>query len=133
MNPHERTTVARHEVGHALVGQAVSQMLERAPKVLKLSIKPRTGGALCCTFSIPSDEDKRLTFADEIRGTLTTLLGGRAAEQVACERVSTGAIDDIQRATGLAYKSVAELGLSKAIGPINVQVCLCIVSTMISS
>mmetsp|Transcript_6463 Transcript_6463/g.24017 ORF Transcript_6463/g.24017 Transcript_6463/m.24017 type:complete len:873 (+) Transcript_6463:273-2891(+) len=122
VNPHERSTVARHEVGHALVGQAVSRLLASAPKVLKLSIMPRTGGALGFTYSVPTDEDRRLTFADEIRGTLATLLGGRAAEQVACERVSTGAIDDIQRATGLAYRSVAELGLSKAVGPINVQV-----------
>ena len=59
-------------------------------------------------------------FADELRGRLVTLMGGRAAEIVACARVSTGALDDIQRATDLAYKAVAEYGLSPTIGPVSV-------------
>ena len=61
-----------------------------------------------------------MLFVDELRGRLVTLLGGRAAEEVAYSgRVSTGALDDIKRATDMAYKAVAEYGLSPNIGPIS--------------
>ena len=86
----------------------------------KLSILPRTGGALGFTYIPPGAEDRNLLFIDELRGRLVTLLGGRAAEEVVYHgRVSTGALDDIKRATDLAYKAVAEYGLNPDIGPIS--------------
>lgn len=88
--------------------------------VQKLSILPRSGGALGFTYTPPTTEDRYLLFVDELRGRLVTLLGGRAAEEVVYSgRVSTGALDDIKRATDIAYKAVAEYGLSQNIGPIS--------------
>ena len=74
------------------------------------------------TYIPPTTEDRYLLFIDELRGRLVTLLGGRAAEEVVyCGRVSTGALDDIRRATDMAYKAVAEYGLSQAIGPVSIS------------
>lgn len=61
-------------------------------------------------------------FHSEIRGQLSMLMGGRAAEQLTCASVSTGAVDDIRRATDIALRSVSEFGLSAAVGPLNVAV-----------
>lgn len=73
------------------------------------------------TYTPPTNEDRYLLFIDELRGRLVTLLGGRAAEEVVYSgRVSTGALDDIRRATDLAYKAVAEFGLNQTIGPLSV-------------
>nr|CAB3450518.1 unnamed protein product [Digitaria exilis] len=117
----EKAVVARHEVGHALVGTAVANLLPGQPRVEKLSILPRSGGALGFTYTPPTTEDRYLLFVDELRGRLVTLLGGRAAEEVVLAgRVSTGALDDIRRATDMAYKAVAEYGLNQRIGPISV-------------
>lgn len=81
---------------------------------------PRSRGALGFTYSPPTNEDRYLLFVDELRGRLVTLLGGRAAEEVIYSgRVSTGALDDIRRATDIAYKAVAEYGLNGTIGPIS--------------
>ncbi|THG21792.1 hypothetical protein TEA_023189 [Camellia sinensis var. sinensis] len=86
----------------------------------KLSILPRSGGALGFTYTPPTTEDRYLLFVDELHGRLVTLLGGRAAEEVVyAGRVSTGALDDIRRATDMAYKAVAEYGLNQTIGPIS--------------
>lgn len=86
----------------------------------KLSILPRSGGALGFTYTPPTNEDRYLLFIDELRGRLVTLLGGRAAEEVVYSgRVSTGALDDIRRATDMAYKAVAEYGLNETIGPVS--------------
>ncbi|CAN6442977.1 unnamed protein product [Victoria cruziana] len=115
----EKGVVARHEAGHAVVGTAVANLLPGQPRVEKLSILPRTGGALGFTYT-PPNEDRYLLFIDELRGRLVTLLGGRAAEEVAFSgRVSTGALDDIRRATDMAYKAVAEYGLNQTIGPVS--------------
>uniref|UniRef100_M0ZYC0 ATP-dependent zinc metalloprotease FTSH, chloroplastic n=1 Tax=Solanum tuberosum TaxID=4113 RepID=M0ZYC0_SOLTU len=117
----EKGVVARHEAGHAVVGTAVANLLSGQPRVEKLSILPRSGGALGFTYIPPTNEDRYLLFVDELRGRLVTLLGGRAAEEVLYSgRVSTGAFDDIRRATDMAYKAVAEYGLSQTIGPISV-------------
>ncbi|CAI0392976.1 unnamed protein product [Linum tenue] len=117
----ERAVVARHEAGHAVVGTAVASLLPGQPRVEKLSILPRTGGALGFTYTPPTNEDRYLLFIDELRGRLVTLLGGRAAEDVVYSgRVSTGAIDDIRRATDMAYKAIAEYGLNHTIGPVSV-------------
>ncbi|KAK9279592.1 hypothetical protein L1049_013271 [Liquidambar formosana] len=116
----EKAVVARHEAGHAVVGTAVANLLPGQPRVEKLSILPRSGGALGFTYTPPVTEDRYLLFIDELRGRLVTLLGGRAAEEVVYSgRVSTGALDDIRRATDIAYKAVAEYGLNQTIGPLS--------------
>ncbi|KAI3694654.1 hypothetical protein L1987_77622 [Smallanthus sonchifolius] len=116
----EKAVVARHEAGHAVVGTAVSKLLAGQPRVEKLSILPRSGGALGFTYTPPTTEDRYLLFVDELRGRLVTLLGGRAAEEIIYSgRVSTGALDDIRRATDMAYKAIAEYGLNRTIGPIS--------------
>jgi cell division protease FtsH len=113
LNPIERQTVAYHEVGHALVGALMSGR----GKVEKISIVPRGVGALGYTLQMP-DEDRYLMMEDEIRGQIATLLGGRAAESVAFGKVSTGASDDIQKATNLAEKAITLYGMSDTLGPI---------------
>ncbi|PIN05774.1 AAA+-type ATPase containing the peptidase M41 domain [Handroanthus impetiginosus] len=116
----EKAVVARHEAGHAVVGTAVANLLSGQPRVEKLSILPRSGGALGFTYTPPTTEDRYLLFVDELRGRLVTLLGGRAAEEfIFSGRVSTGALDDIRRATDMAYKAVAEYGLNETIGPVS--------------
>ncbi|KAL0304930.1 UNVERIFIED_CONTAM: ATP-dependent zinc metalloprotease FTSH 7, chloroplastic, partial [Sesamum calycinum] len=116
----EKAVVARHEAGHAVVGTAVANLLSGQPRVEKLSILPRSGGALGFTYTPPTSEDRYLLFVDELRGRLVTLLGGRAAEEfIYSGRVSTGALDDIRRATDMAYKAVAEYGLNETIGPLS--------------
>lgn len=116
----EKGVVARHEAGHAVVGTAVANLLPGHARVEKLSILPRSGGTLGFTYIPPASEDRYLLFVDELRGRLVTLLGGRAAEEVVYSgRVSTGALDDIKRATDVAYKAVAEYGLNSSIGPVS--------------
>ncbi|XP_050371622.1 ATP-dependent zinc metalloprotease FTSH 9, chloroplastic isoform X1 [Argentina anserina] len=117
----EKGVVARHEAGHAVVGTAIASLVAGQPRVEKLSILPRTGGALGFTYTPPASEDRYLLFIDELRGRLVTLLGGRAAEEfVYSGRVSTGALDDIRRATEMAYKAVSEYGLNEKIGPVSI-------------
>ncbi|XVF68932.1 hypothetical protein PTKIN_Ptkin11bG0040900 [Pterospermum kingtungense] len=117
----EKAVVARHEAGHAVVAMAVANLIPGQPRVQKLSILPRSGGALGFTYTPPTNEDRYLLFIDELRGRLVTLLGGRAAEEVVYSgRISTGALDDIRRATDMAYKAVAEYGLNQTIGPLSV-------------
>ncbi|KAG1677023.1 hypothetical protein FOA52_001192 [Chlamydomonas sp. UWO 241] len=119
----EKSVVARHEAGHALVATALLSLLPAsACGVSKLSIIPRSGGALGFTYMPPRTEDRALMFDAEIRGQLAVLMGGRAAEALTCEALSTGAVDDIRRATELAQAAVAEYGLSTAVGPVNVGV-----------
>lgn len=118
----EKTVVSKHEVGHAVVSTAIGKLILTTGQVDKLSIIPRTGGALGFTYIPPKTEDRALMFDSEIRGQLAMLMGGRAAEQLTCHAVSTGAVDDIKRATDLAYKAVSEFGLSPAIGPLNIGV-----------
>ncbi|KAL8140972.1 hypothetical protein V2J09_006993 [Rumex salicifolius] len=116
----EKAVVARHEAGHAVIGTAVANLISGQPQVKKLSILPRSGGALGFTYIPPASEDRYLLFVDELRGRLVTLLGGRAAEEVVYSgRVSTGALDDIRRATDMAYKAIAEYGLNQNIGPVS--------------
>ena len=112
LNPIERQTVAYHEVGHALVGALITGR----GKVEKISIVPRGVGALGYTLQMP-DEDRYLMMEDEIRGQIATLLGGRAAESLIFGKLSTGASDDIQKATNLAEKAITLYGMS-SLGPI---------------
>ncbi|MEO1339803.1 MAG: ATP-dependent zinc metalloprotease FtsH [Cyanobacteria bacterium J06635_13] len=108
----ERQTVAYHEVGHALVGA----LMPGGGKVAKISIVPRGMGALGYTLQTP-ESDRFLMIEDELRGKIATLLGGRAAELVILNKISTGASDDIQKATELAEKAIAQYGMS-SIGPV---------------
>jgi cell division protease FtsH len=113
LNPIERQTVAYHEVGHALVGA----LMPGRGKVEKISIVPRGIGALGYTLQMP-DEDRFWMMEDEIRGQIATLLGGRAAEEIVFKKVSTGASDDIQKATSLAEKAITLYGMGDTLGPI---------------
>jgi cell division protease FtsH len=120
----EKACVARHEAGHALVGTAVSALLpaNSTPRVEAISIVARSNGALGYAYSPPSGDERSLLFADELRGRLVTLLAGRAAEELSeSGRVSTGASDDISRATELAYRAVAEFGMCAAVGPLSMN------------
>ncbi|NEQ53089.1 MAG: ATP-dependent metallopeptidase FtsH/Yme1/Tma family protein [Leptolyngbya sp. SIO3F4] len=113
LSPIERETVAYHEVGHAIVGQ----LMPGGTRVAKISIVPRGKGALGYTMQTP-EEDRYLMLEDELRGQLATLLGGRAAEEVVFGKVSSGASDDIQKATDLAERAVTQYGMAPDLGPI---------------
>ncbi|HEY9881926.1 MAG TPA: ATP-dependent zinc metalloprotease FtsH [Leptolyngbyaceae cyanobacterium] len=113
LTPLERQTVAYHEVGHALVGA----LMPGSGKVSKISIVPRGLGALGYTLQMP-ETDRFLLMEDELRGQLATLLAGRSAEEIVFGKVSTGASDDIQKATDLAERAVTQYGMSATLGPI---------------
>jgi len=113
LNPDEKRIVAYHEVGHALVGV----LMPGSHKVEKISIVPRGVGALGYTLQLP-EEDRYLMAEDEIRGRIATLLGGRSAEEVVFDKVSTGASDDIQKATDMAERMVTLYGMVDKLGPI---------------
>ncbi|AFZ38119.1 membrane protease FtsH catalytic subunit (plasmid) [Stanieria cyanosphaera PCC 7437] len=113
LNETEKKTVAYHEVGHAIVGW----LMPGTDRVEKISIVPRGIGALGYTLQLP-EEDRFLAIEDEIRGRIATLLGGRAAEELIFGKVSTGASDDIQKATELAERYVTLYGMSDRLGPI---------------
>ena len=113
LNEIEKKTVAHHEVGHAIVGS----LMPGTNRVEKISIVPRGVGALGYTLQLP-EEDRFLMIEDEIRGRIATLLGGRAAEELIFGKVSTGASDDIQKATDLAERYVTLYGMSDRLGPI---------------
>ncbi|MEM9265116.1 MAG: ATP-dependent zinc metalloprotease FtsH [Cyanobacteria bacterium P01_F01_bin.13] len=112
----EKRTVAYHEAGHAIIGT----LMPDAGKVEKISIVPRGVGALGYTLQLPED-DRFLMMEDEIRGRLVILLGGRAAEELIFDRVSTGASDDIQKATDLAERCITLYGMSKTLGPVAIE------------
>jgi cell division protease FtsH len=88
-----------------------------AGKVEKISIVPRGVGALGYTLQMP-EEDRFLMIEDEIRGRIATLLGGRSAEELIFGKVSTGASDDIQKATDLAERAITLYGMNEDLGPI---------------
>ncbi|NJM73109.1 MAG: ATP-dependent metallopeptidase FtsH/Yme1/Tma family protein [Scytonema sp. RU_4_4] len=113
LNEIEKKTVAYHEVGHAIIGA----LMPGAGKVEKISVVPRGVGALGYTIQMP-EEDRFLMIEDEIRGRIATLLGGRSAEEVVFGKVSTGASDDIQKATDLAERAVTLYGMSDKLGPV---------------
>ncbi|MEM6754122.1 MAG: ATP-dependent zinc metalloprotease FtsH [Cyanobacteria bacterium P01_C01_bin.38] len=114
LNETERKIVAYHECGHAIVGALVSGQVE------KISIVPRGVGALGYTLQLP-EEDRFLMLESELHARITTLLAGRSAEEVVFGEVSTGASDDIQKATDLAEKAVTLYGMSQNIGPIALE------------
>jgi len=107
----EKRMVAYHEVGHALV----SALEKEVTPVTKITIVPHTEGALGYTLYLP-EEEKFLSTKDELMTQLKSLLGGRAAEQLVFGTMTTGAANDIQRATGLARNMVALYGMSDELG-----------------
>jgi cell division protease FtsH len=111
LNPEERRVVAFHELGHALVALA----LPGTDEVHKISIIPRGVGALGYTIQRPT-EDRFLMRQAELENKMAVLLGGRAAEQVVFSEISTGASDDLIRATDLARAMVLRYGMSDALG-----------------
>ena len=115
----EKRLVAYHEVGHALV----AALEKHAQPVSKITIVPHTSGALGYTMQMP-EEEKFLNTSEELMTELRTLVGGRAAEAVVFGVKTTGAANDIQRATALARNMVAQYGMSDALGlmaPASVQ------------
>jgi cell division protease FtsH len=114
MNPNERRTVAFHECGHALV----ASLVPRGDPVSKISIIPRSRGALGYTMQMPR-EDRYLLSLEELEDQIATMMGGRAAEHLMCGTISTGAVDDIQRATQLAKRMVTEFGMSEKLGSVR--------------
>ena len=107
----EKRLVAYHEVGHALV----AALEKHAQPVSKITIVPHTSGSLGYTMQMP-EEEKYLHTAEELLTELRTLVGGRAAEQLVFGVKTTGAANDIQRATSLAKNMVAQYGMSDALG-----------------
>lgn len=115
LNDHERQIVVYHEMGHALV----ASLLPHTDPVHRVSIVPRGIAALGVTMQLPA-EDRYLLSEPELHDRIAVLLGGRAAEAVAFGQISTGAADDLQRATDLARRMVSEFGMSEEIGPVAV-------------
>ncbi len=107
LSPKEKKIVSFHEVGHALA----SALQKHSQPVQKITIVPRTMGALGYTMQMP-EEEKYLMSKDEMISEITTLLAGRAAEEVVFETVTTGASNDIERATKIARSMVSQYGMS---------------------
>ncbi|MDD7795028.1 ATP-dependent zinc metalloprotease FtsH [Clostridium sp. 'White wine YQ'] len=107
LSPREKKIVAFHEVGHALV----AALLKNTDPVHKITIVPRTMGALGYTMQLP-EEEKYLVSKDELLDQITVMLGGRAAEEVEFNLISTGASNDIERATQSARSMVALYGMT---------------------
>jgi cell division protease FtsH len=116
MNDTEKKIVAYHEVGHALVGA----LMPGSGRVEKISIIPRGMAALGYTLQLPT-EDRFLMNEAELQGQIATLLGGRSAEEVVFGSITTGAANDLQRATDLAERMVTTYGMSKVLGPLAYQ------------
>jgi cell division protease FtsH len=114
-NTKERRIVAFHEAGHAII----AELSASAEPVHKVSIVPRGLAALGYMQQTP--EDRNLLQEDELMDRLAVLLGGRAAEHVAFGKFSTGAANDLERATALAKRMVCEFGMSSTIGPVTFQ------------
>ena len=113
LNPREREIVAHHELGHALVASA----LPGTDPVHKISIIPRGIGALGYTIQRPT-EDRYLMTREELEKKMAVLLGGRAAEEVVFGHLSTGASDDLSKATDIARNMVTRYGMAGRLGPV---------------
>ena len=111
LNPHERRVVAHHEMGHALVALS----LPNTDPIHKVSIIPRGIGALGYTIQRPT-EDRFLMTRAELENKMAVLLGGRAAEVLIFDEISTGAADDLSKATEIARSVVTRYGMDEALG-----------------
>ncbi|MBW3630831.1 MAG: ATP-dependent zinc metalloprotease FtsH [Gemmatimonadetes bacterium] len=114
INDKERRIVAYHEAGHAIVAERVPT----ADPVHKISIIPRGVAALGYTQQLPT-EDRYLLTKQELMDRVAVLLGGRVAEEIVFNEISTGAGNDLERVTDLARRMVMEYGMSRELGPIN--------------
>jgi len=110
----ERDIVAHHEIGHALIASSLPQ----ADPVHKVTIIPRGVGALGATYQLPL-EDRYLLTRSELEDRIAVLLGGRAAEEVVYGEISTGAHNDLERATEMARLMVTQYGMSEHLGPMT--------------
>ena len=112
ISPEEKKTIAYHEAGHA----TVSWMLPNANPLLKVTIIPR-GKALGAAWYLP--EERQITTTEQMMDELSATLGGRAAEEIINKKVSSGALNDLEKVTKQAYAMVCYLGMSKAIGNVS--------------
>ena len=109
----EKKVLAHHEVGHAVL----AELLPHADEVHKVSILQR-GPALGYTLQLPT-EDRYIMSRSELLDRITVFLGGRVSEEIAFQEISTGATDDLKKATELARRMVTDFGMSEALGPIS--------------
>ncbi len=116
MSKEERRIVSYHEVGHALV----SALQKDAEPVQKITIVPRTMGALGYVMQVP-EEEKYLNTEAELRAMLVGALAGRAAEEIMFDTVTTGAANDIEKATAIARSMVTQYGMSKKFGLVGLE------------
>ena len=116
MSKEERRIVSYHEVGHALV----SALQKHSEPVQKITIVPRTMGALGYVMNVP-EEEKYLSTKKELEARLVELMGGRAAEEIVFETVTTGAANDIQQAANLARAMVTQYGMSEKFGLMGLE------------
>ena len=116
MSKEERRIVSYHEVGHALV----SALQKHSEPVQKITIVPRTMGALGYVMNVP-EEEKYLSTKKELEARLVELMGGRAAEEIVFETVTTGAANDIHQATNLARAMVTQYGMSEKFGLMGLE------------
>ncbi len=116
ISPNERKIVAYHEAGHAIVGW----MLKYTDPVLKVSIVPRGFAALGYTLQTPL-EDRFLMTTEELEDKICALLGGRVAEEIVFGKISTGAQNDLERITTMAFAMVAEFGMSEELGYLSLK------------
>jgi len=112
ITPEERKTIAYHEAGHA----TVSWLLENSQPLIKVTIVPR-GKALGAAWYLP--EERQLTTEEQFLDEICATLGGRAAEEVIFNMISSGALNDLERVTKQAYSMVAFLGMSRAVGNLS--------------
>ena len=116
MSKEERKIVSYHEVGHALI----SALQKNSEPVQKITIVPRTMGALGYVMHVPEDE-KYLNTQAELHDMIVGLLGGRAAEEIVFDTVTTGASNDIEKATSIARSMVTRYGMSKKFGLMGLE------------
>lgn len=116
LGPEEKKIVAYHEIGHALV----TALEKKAEPVQKITIVPRTMGTLGYVMQVP-EEEKYLMSKEELLARLTTLLAGRAAEELVFGSVTTGASNDIEKATSIARAMVTQYGMSEKFGLMGLE------------
>lgn len=116
LSKEEKRTVAYHEVGHALI----TALNKNAEPVQKITIVPRTMGSLGYVMQVP-EEEKYLMTKDELLTRITTFMGGRAAEEIVFDSVTTGASNDIEKATQIARSMVTQYGMSEKFGLMSLE------------
>ncbi|MCH5211941.1 MAG: ATP-dependent zinc metalloprotease FtsH [Oscillospiraceae bacterium] len=117
LSAEEKRIVSFHEVGHALA----TALQKNTQPVQKITIVPRTMGALGYTMQMPDEEEKYLNSRDELLDQITVFLAGRAAEELVFNTMTTGASNDIERATDLARKMITMFGMSEKFGLVGLE------------